>query len=661
MATIITSTLKASGGDYSSIKDWIGDLLANTPDFVANDIIPTLECYNDWPLGLDESFVDFKSGFTTDTEHYFHIVTPISERHTGVAGTGFWFNSSASGVVLYSRNQHVTFDGVEVSAPNSNQLTFGASSNTTVKNSILHDIDSTGFSGSSGAKFENCIVYLTAPSSSSNVGKAFQNATLDNITAYISPDSGAYNGDVIFQNCVCNNVYMFHNHAKTTYDSFFGGSGDYNVGLAINGDLPGANSFYITDDSDLVDPDNFDFRIKSTSPLATAGSGGGRIGAYYETGGGGETIESIPLSIMNGGYLSTIESLLVGVSSPKSVKSVESINTLSSSKTSLGGLFTLTCDEKLVDLTTTKSSLSAPTTIVSEDEVPTLVTTKTSSEVLETVENKNLISTFTPTMTGYSNLSGVSQGVKLNTIQTDYEIVLEVYTVKGVGLLGEISTTKTTRSELQGVLSSNLSNDINSSKTSLSSPETVEVAEAVSNILSTATKVESIGSVYNYSYVNTIEDYNNTTLNVFSISSVSLLGKIETTKVSNEQISSLEVKEYLGGLTPTKSVTESLVILENNIYSNSITTTRLVSESLGSLYSNNLASIIETSKTITSVPLTIEVKSLVNSIIILTGYMPTFSFDDIKTISASITFSTVVEENRFKTESTTTINKTTNK
>lgn len=126
MATIIKSTLKASGGDYSSIKDWIDDLLANTPDLVANDIIPTLECYNDWPLGLDEEFVDFKSGFITDDEHRFVIKAANGEGHTGVSGTGFWFNASSSQYTFYSRNKHVTFDGIEVSSPDASRPMFDA-------------------------------------------------------------------------------------------------------------------------------------------------------------------------------------------------------------------------------------------------------------------------------------------------------------------------------------------------------------------------------------------------------------------------------------------------------------------------------------------------------------------------------------------------------
>ena len=283
MATVITRTLKASGGDYSTIKSWLSAMLSAYPNLVSSDVILELQCYNDWPSGLDEDFVDFKSGFTTDADHYFRIVAADGEGYTGVAGTGFMFNTTSIQYTFYSRSKHVVFDGIEVSAPNASEPMFGASSNTIIKNCILHDIDSSGFSTSSGAQFENCIAYLTAPSSSGNIGTAFKGSKLTNVTAYISELSGGFNGDIVFHTCECTNVYMYHNRAKTTYNSFFGCTGDYNVALAINGDIPGANSFFITDDSDLEDPDNFDFRLKSTSPLMTAGENGGPIGAVFSS------------------------------------------------------------------------------------------------------------------------------------------------------------------------------------------------------------------------------------------------------------------------------------------------------------------------------------------------------------------------------------------
>ena len=55
--------------------------------------------------------------------------------------------------------------------------------------------------------------------------------------------------------------------------------------------------------SEMVDYANGDYRIKSTSPLATAGSGGGYIGAFLESGSGGVTIPVIINQLKNQGIL----------------------------------------------------------------------------------------------------------------------------------------------------------------------------------------------------------------------------------------------------------------------------------------------------------------------------------------------------------------------
>jgi hypothetical protein len=282
MSTTLNYTLKATGGDYSLIKSWIADMQSQHPNLVSEDINLQLDIYNDWPGGLNESFVDFSNTFTTDATHQLILNVVESERHDGTPGSGFHFATTSSNYTLYSRYQFVTFDGLEVSAPLASEPMFGASNNATIKNCILHDITSFGFSDSSGATFDNCIVYNVAPASSGNAGTAFKNATLKNITAYIKYDGGGYGGNIIFNSCDCTNVYLYHNRAATTYNGFHSCTGDYNASLAISGTLPGSNSVTTTNDSDLENISIDDYRIKSTSPLKTSGESGGAIGSLYE-------------------------------------------------------------------------------------------------------------------------------------------------------------------------------------------------------------------------------------------------------------------------------------------------------------------------------------------------------------------------------------------
>ncbi len=298
MATVLEYSLRATGGDYSLIKSWLADMLTQHPDLVSEDIILQLNIYNDWPAGLDETFVDFNSGFTTDATHYFNLSVVDGERHNGTPGTGFHFACSATNLCFYPRSQHVVFDGLEVSAPSASEVMFGASSNTTVKNCILHSISSRGFSSSTGAIYENCVLYDTAPSSSSNIGVSVQGAELRNVTAYIEQGSGGFNGDIVFHSCSCTNVYLYHDHTKISLDAFFGCTGDYNAALAINGAIPNGNSVFITDDSDLEDPANDDYRLKSSSTLRTLGEGGDVIGARFEKQSVGGTSSTVAFDVL---------------------------------------------------------------------------------------------------------------------------------------------------------------------------------------------------------------------------------------------------------------------------------------------------------------------------------------------------------------------------
>lgn len=81
-----TFTIKASGGDYSSLSTWEA---AEQCDLTAGggQGLCIAECYNDWPvLGLSDSVTI--AGWTTDADNYVKITTPASERHNGIAKVG---------------------------------------------------------------------------------------------------------------------------------------------------------------------------------------------------------------------------------------------------------------------------------------------------------------------------------------------------------------------------------------------------------------------------------------------------------------------------------------------------------------------------------------------------------------------------------------------
>lgn len=74
------------GNYYTTASAWETAVDGN---FVTDDEIHILECYNDWPSGLDDK-VDL-SGATTDATHYWVIRAADGEGHDGVPEAGFYF------------------------------------------------------------------------------------------------------------------------------------------------------------------------------------------------------------------------------------------------------------------------------------------------------------------------------------------------------------------------------------------------------------------------------------------------------------------------------------------------------------------------------------------------------------------------------------------
>ena len=79
MPTIVTRTVKPSGGDYPSLKQALDGLHPQYGDLVAQDVILRIECY----AMEDTERVDIYDSWTTDADHYIHVVAPPGERHRG--------------------------------------------------------------------------------------------------------------------------------------------------------------------------------------------------------------------------------------------------------------------------------------------------------------------------------------------------------------------------------------------------------------------------------------------------------------------------------------------------------------------------------------------------------------------------------------------------
>lgn len=90
MPTTITKTIRASGGDYTTLSAWEAALPAS---LVTADEQHTAVCYNDWPSGLNDPVTI--SGSTTDATRYIKVTVAAGHRHDGTTGhTGFYLKGN---------------------------------------------------------------------------------------------------------------------------------------------------------------------------------------------------------------------------------------------------------------------------------------------------------------------------------------------------------------------------------------------------------------------------------------------------------------------------------------------------------------------------------------------------------------------------------------
>jgi len=107
----ILKTLKASGGDYSSMVTWEA---TEQTDLVTDGDNHVLECYDDWVNGVDGSSELVIDGWIPDATHDIVIRTPLSERHDGTPTTGFFKAYTANWARLSPSDPYITLEGIMV-------------------------------------------------------------------------------------------------------------------------------------------------------------------------------------------------------------------------------------------------------------------------------------------------------------------------------------------------------------------------------------------------------------------------------------------------------------------------------------------------------------------------------------------------------------------
>ena len=224
----------------------------------------------------------------------------LTLRDNGLEVSGIFIESSANGVALYLGR----FEAVDTN---------------------LHDVGvKTGLTGDNAtaiqtyqsATFTGNIERVTVEGSG-GYGIWLRNlctGTIDHLTVVDAAANGSQFRDGISSsngaNTVTNAFVCLASTANASAEAFAGsysGSSDFNAGDDTT--APGSNSLDNRTSADFANYAGGDFRTASGSLLATSGSGGGFIGAYLESGGGGSTLTADSGSYA---YSGSAASLLVG-------------------------------------------------------------------------------------------------------------------------------------------------------------------------------------------------------------------------------------------------------------------------------------------------------------------------------------------------------------
>lgn len=310
MATEVISTIRASGGDYTTLSAWEAGEQRN---LVTADQIATAVCYNDWPTGLvDELDIN---GWTTDATRYVKVTVAEGHRHNGTPKSGFHMKKTSTATTLiFVRHSYTVLEwidaeqlgtsgkfGIRHLAGTSPTFRYCISKNATAANGAFSfDV--------SGATLIQCLAYDSAYGFSHTLAtpSGFFGCVAANCSNHGFHIGG---GDVVAKNCIAYNC-------GTGYRTvgFSNANSSNNASSAASG-APGANAVYNVTSAAFSDAANNDFHLSSGSVLRGTGanlysdfqtdidgntwpsSGAWDIGFdYYVAAGGGPTINSITAS-----------------------------------------------------------------------------------------------------------------------------------------------------------------------------------------------------------------------------------------------------------------------------------------------------------------------------------------------------------------------------
>lgn len=266
MTTTVTSTIKPSGGDYTTITAWEA---AKQGNLVTADQVQIAECYT-FTGGLSDMPVI--SGSTTDSTRYMKVTVASGNRHGGIPKGGFYLTNSTSDSYGFQANDgYCKVEYVDIYLTSSFSGGFYSSSATAVLSNCISNAtsDRNGFYLASSCKLYCCLAYSAPNGFRSNTD---QNPSLFNCVAANCSSNGfiftnAFS-TMILKNCIAYSC-------GTNYNV---NGGSWNAACTNNAtstgsdDAPGSNSVISVASSNFVNAASNNFHLATgTNSLVGAG------------------------------------------------------------------------------------------------------------------------------------------------------------------------------------------------------------------------------------------------------------------------------------------------------------------------------------------------------------------------------------------------------
>jgi hypothetical protein len=266
VATEVISTIRSSGGDYTTLSAWEAGEQAN---LVTADEISTAECYDDWPSGLSDNVT--VSGWTVDSTRYVKITVAAGHRHNGTPQTGFYLKKAAgfSSIILVSTD-YTRLEWVDVENTDAGDA-FGLNLNVASALAVNCIAKANSGGGTNGAIYaknatvRNCLAWggqygILAADFQSPV---LSNCTVANCgTGYVFGAGGA----ALVKNCVA------YSNTTNYSGTGFSASSTNNATSTGSDDAPGGSSVHSVASGAFVNAASNDFHLASGSALIGAGT-----------------------------------------------------------------------------------------------------------------------------------------------------------------------------------------------------------------------------------------------------------------------------------------------------------------------------------------------------------------------------------------------------